>query len=124
MLLCALLNLLLMRETSDGWLCHQKLQSVHDSSDSLVCSVTSFSFILNGTNFTQLPLNVSYRVKLPSTFPPLLFPPEDHTDDSDDSTILDQLKIMTLQQPPPSSPYFYNVCPKKQLKVKYPVLSC
>ena len=75
MLLCALLNLLLMRETSDGWLCHQKLQSVHDSRDSLVCSVTSFSFILNGTNFTQLPLNVSYRVKLPSTFPPLLFPP-------------------------------------------------
>ena len=52
MLLCALLNLLLMREISDGWLCHQKLQSVHDSSDSLVCSVTNFSFILNGTNFT------------------------------------------------------------------------
>lgn len=69
MLLCALLNLLLMREISDGWLCHQKLQSVHNSSDSLVCSVTNFSFILNGTNFTQLPLNVSYSetaVNIPS----------------------------------------------------------
>lgn len=45
--------------------------SLYTSSDSLVGSVTNFSFTLNGTNFTQLPLNVIYRVKLLSTFPPL-----------------------------------------------------
>lgn len=81
-----------------------------------------FSFILNGTNFTQLPLNISYSetaVNIPS-----LFPPDHHTDDSDDNTILDKLKIMALQQLPHSSPYFFIVCPKKQLKLKYLVLSC